>query len=135
MNAQQKLSQVEQVQDPLGTGSDETDLKAERVQESFAARLETAGLKAERVQELLQSLPGWKLTAGGQSIDRMRVFTDPGVAEAYATYVSRLARSKGQAVAIDHAASHVIVTIYGQVHEVCIGALNEETFDLAADIG
>jgi pterin-4a-carbinolamine dehydratase len=129
------LSQVEPVQGPLGTGSEETDLKAERVQESFATRLETAGLKAERVQELLQALPGWRLTPGEQSIGKIRVFTDPGVAEAYATYVSRLARSKRQAVAIDHAASHVQVTIYGPVHEVCIGELSEETFDLAADIG
>lgn len=135
MNAQQKLSQVEQVQDPTGTGSDEIDLKAERVQESFAARLETAGLKAERVQELLQSLPGWQLNGNGKSINRMRVFTDPEIAEAYAIYVSRLARSKRQAVAIDHAASHVQVTIYGPVQEVCIGELSEETFGLAADIG
>jgi pterin-4a-carbinolamine dehydratase len=135
VNEKEMLSQVELVQDLLGGGSDETDLKAERVQESLAAGPDTAGLKAERVQELLQALPGWRLAPGGQAIDKMRMFTDPGVAEAYAIYVSRLARSKSQAVAIDHAASHVMVTIYGKMHEICVGELSEETFDLAAAIG
>jgi pterin-4a-carbinolamine dehydratase len=117
MNEKQRQSQVELVQGPLGMESDETDLKA------------------ERVQELLRAVPGWTLTPGGRAIDRVRVFTDPGVAEAYATYVARLARLARQAVTIDHAASQVIVTIYGQMHEVCIGELSEGAFDLAAAIG
>jgi pterin-4a-carbinolamine dehydratase len=115
-----------------------TDLKAERVQESFGmapAPPATSGLKAERVQERLRALPGWQLVPGGRAIDRIRVFADPGVAEAYAVFVARLARSERQAVTIDLAASQVIVSLYGHVHEVVIGELNEAAFDLAATIG
>jgi pterin-4a-carbinolamine dehydratase len=82
-----------------------TDLKAERVQETFGmapATPATAGrLKAERVQERLRALPGWELVPGGRAIDRIRVFADSGVAEAYAVFVARLARSERQAVSID----------------------------------
>lgn len=113
----------------------QTQLKAERVQETFTAGAGAAGLKAERVQELLRSAPGWALAPSGRAIDRVRVFTEPDVAEAYAVFVSRLARSKRHAVAIDLAASQVIVTLYGHVHEVCIGELSESVFDLAASIG
>ena len=115
-----------------------TDLKAERVQETFGmapSAPATAGLKAERVQERLRALPGWELVPGGRAIDRIRVFADPGVAEAYAVFVTRLARSERQAVTIDLAASQVIVSLYGQIHEVCISELNEAAFDLAASIG
>jgi hypothetical protein len=38
-------------------------------------------------------------------------------------------------VTIDLAASQVIVSLYGQVHEVCISELSEAAFDLAASIG
>jgi pterin-4a-carbinolamine dehydratase len=116
MNDTQMQVQDQQVQDPAAAGP-------------------VTGLKAERVQELLRALPGWELASSGRAIDRVRVFSDPAVAEAYALYVARLARSKRQAVAIDHASSQVIVTIYGQMHEVCISELSESAFDLAADIG
>jgi hypothetical protein len=105
------------------------------VQESFALGPDVAGLKAERVQERLRALPGWNLSPSGRAIDKVRVFADAGVAEAYALYISRLARSQHQAVAIDLAASQVVVTLYGQVHEICISELNEASFDLAATIG
>lgn len=111
------------------------NLKAERVQETFGAAPANTGLKAERVQERLRALPGWELVHGGRAIDRIRIFADPGVAEAYAVFVSRLARSERQAVSIDLAASQVIVSLYGQVNEVVIGELNEAAFDLAAAIG
>ena len=112
-----------------------TNLKAERVQETFGAAPGTAGLKAERVQERLRALPGWELVPSGRAIDRIRVFADPGVAQAYTVFVSPLARSERQAESIDLAASQVIVSLYGQVHEVVIGELNESAFDLAAIIG
>jgi hypothetical protein len=112
-----------------------TNLKAERVQETFGAAPATAGLKAERVQERLRGLPGWELVPSGRAIDRIRVFADPGVAEAYAIFVTRFARSERQAVSIDLAASQVIVSLYGQIHEVVIGELNESAFDLAAALG
>jgi hypothetical protein len=105
-------------------------LKSERVGEGLAA-----DLKKERLEELLRRVPGWGLAPSRQAIDRARVFPDPGVAEAYAAFVTRLARSRRQAVTIDVGGSQVIVTIYGQVEEACIAGLSEAAFALAADIG
>ena len=63
----------------------------------------------------------------------MRTATSTTTQIAAAT--SACARSERQAVSIDLAASQVIVSLYGQVHEVVIGELNESAFDLAAIIG
>jgi hypothetical protein len=70
-------------------------------------------LKAERVQEMLRSMPGWKLSEGGTSIHRLRLFPSARTAAAYASYVAQFAGSPRQTACVLLAGRQVGLTLMG----------------------
>jgi pterin-4a-carbinolamine dehydratase len=86
-------------------------LKAERVQ--LVAQSIGGRLKAERVQEWLRATPGWRLTADGRAIDRVRQFPDARIAASYAAYLADAAAQARQVVVIELSGNRLALTVRG----------------------
>ncbi len=99
-------------------------LKAERVQ-----------LKAERVQEALKAMPGWRKTAGGFAIDRVRRYPDPATAADFAVFLMRYAARAGQPVAVELAGEHLAITVPAKGRGGRRGPLDEAVLDFARALG
>jgi len=93
-----------------------------------------ANLKAERIQEALRKAPGWSLR-GEDAIHRTRQFASLAEAEAYASFVGRLAACKSQPVTIAFNGKRVAVTLTGHPVKGCVGGLTKAVFKLAAILG
>ena len=68
-------------------------------------------LKPERVQQELKTMPGWRLTAGGNALVRTRKFIQPGAAAQFAGYVADLAAGQGQPAILGVTAYQVTLTL------------------------
>jgi pterin-4a-carbinolamine dehydratase len=68
-------------------------------------------LKAERVQEELRTLPGWRLTAGGNALVRTRKFSQPEASAQFAADVAELAAGQGQPAILGVTAHQVTLTL------------------------
>jgi pterin-4a-carbinolamine dehydratase len=93
-------------------------------------------LKAERVQEKLRSMPGWKPVKGlkgSQAVDRVREFSDPLMAAAWAWFIFLAAAQQRQHVEIGVNGFHVTVRLYGQIGRRNGVAL--EDLDFAKQLG
>ena len=104
-------------------------LKAERVQ--LTAEPYLARLKAERVQQRLKAMPGWRLAAGGKTIDRLRQFPTPRAAAAFAGFLSELAADTGQPLGIELSGKHVTITVRARSGS----DLTEAALDFAQALG
>lgn len=109
-------------QDPIGVAMARTRLQA-------AERL-----KAERVQWRLKRLPGWKMPAEGQAIDRVRRFDDPLVTAAYLAFASLLARAVRQPLQVSLTDGNIIIALTGRTKGADKG-ITEEVLDLAEQLG
>lgn len=113
---------------PLPPVSLADPLKAERVQ--LAAEPYSERLKAERVQSRLKGMPGWRLAAGGKSIDRLRQFPTPRVAADFAGFLAQFAAHTGQPVGVELAGKHVTITVRARG-----SGLTEAVLDFAQALG
>lgn len=68
-------------------------------------------LKPERVQAELKTLPGWRLTAGGNALVRTRKFIQPGAAAQFAAHVADLAAGQGQPAILGVTTHQVTLTL------------------------
>jgi pterin-4a-carbinolamine dehydratase len=124
MSMKQRLSQSEQFLQVLLTSKPvKANLKSERVQDP------------EQTAERLQAVPGWKLGDDWQAIHRVKEFESSTAAEAFASFVGRLATAKHQPVNIALAGKLVGVTLTGHPTNGCVGGLTPAVFKLAAMIG
>lgn len=99
-------------------------LKPERVQDGVAVRS-----RPRRLLDRLRALPGWTVTRSGRAIGRVRRFSDPGGAAAYAGYATRMAAGTRQTLGITVSSLEVCVTV-GSRHGITGAVL-----DLAAELG
>jgi pterin-4a-carbinolamine dehydratase len=63
------------------------------------------------VQQELKTLPGWRLTAGGNALVRTRKFGQPGDAARFAAHVADLAAGQGQPAILGVTARQVTLTL------------------------
>jgi hypothetical protein len=125
-------------------------LKAERVQDPLAAEAPLDGdgfvlplhpggvqgrLKAERVQQELQAMPGWRLAAGGKTIDRAKAFPNAEVARLYSGFVTAYAGALELPVVTSAAGGQVIVTLHAPRSHGRVGPLTESVLELARLLG
>ena len=126
MNKKQRLSQSEQLLTALLTSKPvKAYLKSERVQDQ----------EPEQLQERLQAVPEWQLGDDGQAIHRVKEFESSAAAEAFASFVGKLATMKRQPVNIALTGKLVGVTLTGYPPKGCVGGLTPGVFKLAAMIG
>ena len=92
-------------------------------------------LKPERVQQLLAKLPGWALRGEGRAIVRVRMFTTPQGAGAFARNACWLATKLMQPVKVSLAGNEVSITLTGHPVRGCTGGLTGSVFNLADLIG
>jgi len=115
----------------------EPDLKAERVQavliESPQEPIETR-LKAERVQERLKRMPQWRLSPGGDAIDRVRDLPSAFGAADYATFVLREAARTRQKVMIGLSGGRIVVSVLASPRGQDRGSIGLEQLDFASSL-
>src|SRR3954469_9141266 len=68
-------------------------------------------LKPERVQEELKTLPGWRLTAGGNALVRTRKFSEPDATAQFAADVGGLAAGQREPAILGVTAYQVTLTL------------------------
>jgi pterin-4a-carbinolamine dehydratase len=107
----------------------EDRLKAERVQ--LAGEPYSERLKAERVQQRLKAMPGWRLAAGGKSVDRLRQFPSMRVAASFAGFLTQFAAYIGQPIAVDLQGKHLTITVRARNGS----GLTEAALDFAQALG
>jgi pterin-4a-carbinolamine dehydratase len=126
---QQKSSSTAGTVQARRPSSPTAGLKAERVQ--FQAERFSERLKAERVQERLKSMPGWRLAAGGKSLDRVRRFPNPRTAASFTAFLAHFVVGSGQLVGVELSGNHVAITLRPRNR----GGLTEGTLDFAQALG
>lgn len=100
--------------------------------EKLCRRHREAKLKAERVQEKLLSLPGWRLSADGNSLVRVRTFRNNTSAMAFTFFANTVMEGSGHRVHLTLSGPRVLLTLQSRAYH---GGLTESLFDLAQDLG
>jgi len=94
-----------------------------------------ARLRSQQVLELLRRIPGWLPTPTGRALVRVREFTSPFHAEAFATFVAFLTAPKSQPVKITIAEDQVTVLLRPDPRLGSRAGITRSMLDLAAAIG
>jgi pterin-4a-carbinolamine dehydratase len=101
-------------------------------QEADPPAREEAKLKAERVQEKLLSMPGWRISADGKGLIRVRVFQDNKTAMAFTGFANTATESSGHLAHITLSGPRVLMTLQSRARH---GGFTEALFDFAKDLG
>jgi hypothetical protein len=93
-----------------------------------------AALKAERVQEWLAARPGWRLSPGGQVLQRDTAFPSGEAAACYGAYVASLASSLALPVQARVEGHRVSLSLYSPRRGHRFNPLTEAVLDLGGRI-
>lgn len=77
--------------------------------------VELSRLKAERVQEELKTMPGWRLTADGEAIDRIREFPTKDLAVVFVNFAAMLASLQEQPLDLSLWGNVVVVALSAEL--------------------
>jgi hypothetical protein len=102
-------------------------LKPERVQEDLVRRKR----ERQRAEARLDGMTGWKLAPGGRALRKVRGWTDPREAAAYAAFAVQLAAGRRQPLRLAFSSGHVVVTLESRSGHGITGTM----LDLAAELG
>jgi hypothetical protein len=134
---------------PRPNGDAETNLKPERVQKEgdlLLAAQALAGeplkpatqqerLRQEYALAVLQALPGWRMTADGKALHRVRELPSPAVASLYTAYVTGYAGALSLPVAVNVCGGQVMVTLHARRNHGRLTTVTDAVLDFARRLG
>lgn len=134
---------------PIGEEEVDTNLKPERVQkegELLLALQALAGdplkgttvqerLRQEHAQEVLQTLPGWRMTADGKALHRAKELPSPAIASLYSAYVTGFAGALSLPVAVNVCGGQVMVVLHARRNRGRLTAVTDAVLEFARRLG